>query len=388
MPRFWVRTFLLGVGLVVCSSLLLVWAAWQQHYRHTEASVIFDRIRRGPYQAQENSSQTVVTHQGGGNLYGCYHYIREPRFTDQKWAETHLIFYGKPIMQVVRSICIQRKWKMKLILNDSETGLAQLEKTLSPHIFTIAVVPSRSLRHPLIQKLANSTNALVSAVRYTYKITGAKKAQLKAFRTFFDSYGCSLEEMAVLPRSFLLDDPVDCVQFFKYANSRSSSWWVLKTSQGYGGNGITIYPNLTSVYKDFGACQNKEEFVMQEYLSDLLLIEGRKFDVRALVLIAGTDPYLLFHHNGYLRISVKKFDLKNGADKAVHLTNSHVQVFSDGFQPEKHYWSYPQFQGYLDKNYPENEGFVANRLVPFIKNISAMILNMGECSIIRLFPIL
>ena len=382
----------MGVGLVVCASLLLVWAVYQEQrsreeYAQPESSEIIDGIRRGPYDQQGpesdgiNSSRAAIAQQSEVKPYSyCNNRIIEPRLANQKWAETQLIFYGKPIMQAVKSICIQREWKVKLILDDSESGLVQLEKTLSPHVFTIAVVPSRALRHPLIRKLANSTNSLVAAIRYTYKITGAKKAQLQAFRKHFDSYGCSLEDIGILPRSFLLDDPVDCVQFFKYASSHTSSWWVLKASQGYGGNGITILSNLTSAYRDFGACRNKEEFIMQEYLSDLLLVEGRKFDVRALVLIAGTDPYLLFHHDGYLRVSVKEFDLKSEADKAVHLTNSHVQAFSEGFRPEKHYWSYPQFQGYLDERYPENGGFVTNRLVPFIKKISAMILNIGEYS--------
>ena len=392
MPRFWVRTFLAGVGLVVCASLLLVWAVSQERrsreeYAQPKASENMDGIRRGPYQQGppesdvNSSSRVAITHQSEVKPYNnshCSNWITEPRLADRKWTETQLVFYGKPIMQAVKSICIRRQWKVKLILNDSESGLVQLEKLLSPHVFTIAIVPSRSLRHHIIQKLASSTNSLVGAIRYTYKITGAKKAQLKAFRTHFDLHGCSLEDIGILPRSFLLDDPVDCVQFFKYASFHSSSWWVLKTSQGYGGNGITVLPNLTSVYRDFGACRNKEELIMQEYLSDLLLIDGRKFDVRALVLIAGTDPYLLFHHDGYLRVSMKEFDLKSGADKAVHLTNSHVQVFSEGFRAEKHYWSYPQFQGYLDEHFPENEGFVANRLVPFIKKISTMILNMGE----------
>ncbi len=299
----------------------------------------------------------------------------EQWFPNRTYTETRLVFFGKPIMQAVRTICIERHWKMKLILNDSAAGVSELQRLLSPNVFTVIFTSSRALRHPIIQQLANSTNALVSGIRYAYKTTGAKKGQIQAFRTYLKSFHCSLEDLAVMPPSFLLDDPSDCVHFFKYASTRPSSYWVLKTSHGYGGDGITILPNLTRLHKEFGACQGNEEFVVQEYLSDLLLVEGRKFDVRALVLIAGTTPYLLFHHEGYLRVSVKQFDLHG--DRAVHLTNSHVQVFSAGFKPDKHFWSFQRFQRYLDSNHPDNDNFVHSRLVPFIKKIGLFILQAG-----------
>lgn len=302
--------------------------------------------------------------------------LLEPWFPNQTYSKTQLVFFAKPMMNAVRSISIERRWKMKLILNDSGSGISELEQLLSPEVFTILFTSSRALRHPIVQQLANSTNALVSGVRYAFKTTGAKKGQLQSFRSYLNSFGCSLEDLKIMPPSFLLDEPSDCVQFFRYASTRPSSYWVLKTSQGYGGDGITILPNLTRLHRDFGTCQGNEEFVVQEYLPNLLLVEGRKFDVRALVLIAGTNPYFLFHHEGYLRVSVKQFDLHG--DRAVHLTNSHVQVFSAGFKPDKHFWSFQRFQEFLDTYHPDNNDFVHNRLVPFIKKIGLFILQTGE----------
>lgn len=387
MARFWLRTLLLGVGLGLVLPLLLIWISWHPPSHLHSPPAADGRV-------QDLQLQSLIGLKRGPRLFDPpvignwtdVHHLKpatdlcrwvEPWFADKMWPNTYLIFYGKPIMQAVKSICVHRHWKMTMILNDSATGLMELKRLSSPsNSFTIAFTSSRALRHPVIQRLANSTSALVSAIRYAYKITGAKKGQLEAFRNHFHLYGCTLEDMNVMPRSFLLDSPLECVQFFKYANSRPSSWWVLKTSQGYGGDGITVLPNLTSLHDRFGKCSKQNgEFIVQEYLSDLLLVERRKFDVRGLVLIAGTNPYMLFYHDGYLRVSVKNFDMHGG--RSVHLTNSHVQVHSDGFAPEKHFWSFARFQEFLDKNLPENDGFVERKLVPFIKKTSLFILRTG-----------
>lgn len=384
MARFYARAILLGVGLLLTVASMLFWLAWRQQLQSADDGEFlidpFDgtaemmAIKRGLHPFKEPPPKLSKLNTTEVRPVSDCRWVK-PWFLDHTWPVTHLVFYAKPIMQVVKSICIQRRWRLKLILNDSSHGLAELKGSLQSNVFTIAFTSSRALRHSLIQKLANSTSALVSGIRYAYKITGAKKGQLDAFRAHFKTFGCTLEDANIMPRSFLLDDSSECTQFFKYANTRPSSPWVLKTSQGYGGDGITILPNVTSLYKDFGTCGRTEEYIAQEYLSDLLLLEGRKFDVRALVLIAGTNPYYLFHHEGYLRVSVKEFDPHGG--RAVHLTNSHVQTVSEGFAPEKHFWTFQRFQEYLDLYYPENEDFVEGRLVPFIKKISLFILQTG-----------
>lgn len=305
----------------------------------------------------------------------------EPWFTKKTWKQVQLIFYGKPIMQVVKRICIQRHWKMMLILNDSSPdSLKELQRQVSSSqhhdTFTILFTASRLYHRSIIQELANSSNALVSSIRYAFKTTGAKKEQLKAFRAHFIQHGCTLEETGIMPLSFLVDNSRDCVQFFKYANSNPNSWWVLKVSHGYGGEGITIHQNMSLLYRKFGTCKDTGEFVIQEYLSNLLLVERRKFDVRGIVLIAGTSPYFLFYHEGYLRVSVSDFSFSG--DRNVHITNSHLQVTSKDFDPEKHFWSFERFQEFLDTYHPDNGDFVENKLIPFIKNIALFLLQSSE----------
>lgn len=300
-----------------------------------------------------------------------------PWFQLRKFQEHYLVFYGKPIMQSLKILASHRNWKMKLIIKDSPTGLEELQALVSPNRFLVVFTVSHAYRHTLIQELANSTRALVGTIGNAFQVTGSKEAQLSAFRNHFLSFGCSLEDADIMPRSFSLDDPTECVQFFKYSNTRPKSWWVLKPSNGQGGDGISIHSNLTFFYKEYATCVKKTNSIVQEYISNPLLLKNRKFDIRAYILIAETSPhYLLFYHEGYLRISVKEFDMHGGRD--VHLTNSHVQTTVEGFSLHDHFWSFQDLQEYLNEHQLGEEEFVSSQLVPFIKKVGVFIVRSGE----------
>eukprot|EP00731_Ephydatia_muelleri_P028672 Em0020g316a len=296
---------------------------------------------------------------------------------DKGPVQANFIFYGKPPMYALHLVATENSWSVRTILNDSISFL-KLSDYAQSASYVIVWTTSRHFGHPVLQMLSNSSNALVSAVQDAYKVSGSKKNQLEFFQRVFKSHGC---EMDLMPRSFLLDVPSDCMHFFEYAKSRPSSMWVLKTSRGFGGDGVSIFQDLSALRARFGACTHNKEYVAQEYLSSLLLLEGRKFDVRGLLLIAGTSPYMLFHHEGYLRVSVHRFNATGGRE--VHLTNSHVQSLSKGFVAEKHFWSFRQLQEYMDVHHPDNDNFVDNRLVPFIKKIGLLVVQAGSATFHR-----
>lgn len=300
----------------------------------------------------------------------------KPWFVGRKrYRLIQLIFYGKPEMHVVKRVVLEMGWKVHLILQEDKTGVQELQKlTSDPQTFTVLYTHSKSFKEPVVQDLANSADALVSAINKSFTIAGSKKGQLMSLRSFLAKCGCDLKNMHLMPRSFLLNDAKDYTEFLKYSQLKPLSWWILKPSVSHGGRGITIHKDATQILKD-SASQDKEHIV-QEYLSNPLLIEGRKFDVRAFVLIAGTSPYILFYREGFLKRCVEKFDIaKKGV--SAHLTNTKVQSLVETFSLEEHLWSFQQFQDYLNTHHPRHSNFVAEHLEPFIKKVGLLIMQTG-----------
>lgn len=68
------------------------------------------------------------------------------------------------------------------------------------------------------------------------------------------------------------------------------------------------------------------EIVVQKYIENPLLIDGRKFDLRVYMIVVCMKPYLVLYQPGYVRMSLNPYTTENFAkDKITHLTNNSVQ---------------------------------------------------------------
>jgi len=135
--------------------------------------------------------------------------------------------------------------------------------------------------------------------------------------------------------------------------------WILKPSELNRGRGIHVFNNIEAMknliidhinevkkYKSITSAS----FVVQKYIEQPLLINGRKFDIRVWVLLTHTHEFYLFRE-GYVRTSSVEFNINedNLNDKFVHLTNNAIQKDSGsyGLYENGNQLSFFDFRSYL-----------------------------------------
>ena len=87
--------------------------------------------------------------------------------------------------------------------------------------------------------------------------------------------------------------------------------------------------------------------ILQRYVENPLLVgaEHLKFDVRCYMLVARNDPYTVYYHPGYCRLSLKRYSasVKSLDDPTIHLTNASVQKKDDLYEMNKELQVLTQF---------------------------------------------
>lgn len=108
-----------------------------------------------------------------------------------------------------------------------------------------------------------------------------------------------------------------------------------------------------------------QSLIAQTYITNPLLLDlNNKFDFRVYMLVASTNPLIVYYHDGFLRVSLQVYD-KHSTDKSVHLTNTHLakDIFAiaeekginlNGMNAEQlrnyQMWTFEKLQNYLFKS--------------------------------------
>ena len=72
---------------------------------------------------------------------------------------------------------------------------------------------------------------------------------------------------------------------------------------------------------------------MQRYIHNPMLIDGRKFDLRLYVLVTSMEPLRVYlFEEGLVRLSTKKYSLRNLRSRFTHLTNYSINKRSGSFK--------------------------------------------------------
>ncbi|XP_055117589.1 inactive polyglycylase TTLL10 isoform X4 [Symphalangus syndactylus] len=134
------------------------------------------------------------------------------------------------------------------------------------------------------------------------------------------------------PETYRLDLKHEREAFFTLFDE--TQIWICKPTASNQGKGIFLLRNQEEVAALQAKTRSMEDDpihhktpfrgpqarVVQRYIQNPLLLDGRKFDVRSYLLIACTTPYMIFFGHGYARLTLSLYD-PHSSDLSGHLTN-------------------------------------------------------------------
>jgi hypothetical protein len=134
----------------------------------------------------------------------------------------------------------------------------------------------------------------------------------------------------IIPLTYRLDIASEREEFFQ--NYKDGDQWICKPTGANQGKGIFLVKNIQQMRDKLESDKNHcrlsshpTQRIVQKYISQPLLLEGRKFDIRAyMLLIAGEKTLYAFYREGYIRLSCLPYDTTS-TDMTVHLTNQYIQ---------------------------------------------------------------
>jgi len=125
------------------------------------------------------------------------------------------------------------------------------------------------------------------------------------------------------PKTYVLQDKVQCLEFFDEFNSQRYIQMKQQRNVVYfrkiGANaheGSGVFPvkgaeeeKIRKLYKNGTLCgKNKNNNLIQVNVWNPLLVENRKFGFRMFLLVASTNPVMAYYHDGYLRLSIDEYN--------------------------------------------------------------------------------
>ncbi|CAL8363865.1 unnamed protein product [Lota lota] len=179
------------------------------------------------------------------------------------------------------------------------------------------------------------------------------------------------------PDTFRLDLSEEREAFFAQQNGvedgeRGACVWICKPTGMNQGKGIFLLKTpedvaglrlrlqqqeLSQSNRGRAHIRPPQAHIAQRYVNNPLLLEGRKFDVRCYLLIACTDPYMVFFRHGYARLTCDPYDPRSN-NLTAHLTNQYMQKKNPLYSvlKEDTVWSMEKLNDYVNDTYSVAKG--------------------------------
>mmetsp|Transcript_35833 Transcript_35833/g.26619 ORF Transcript_35833/g.26619 Transcript_35833/m.26619 type:complete len:137 (+) Transcript_35833:116-526(+) len=91
-----------------------------------------------------------------------------------------------------------------------------------------------------------------------------------------------------IPTSFMLPDDFELLK--QYMKAFPSQTFIAKPSKGKGGKGIFLVKKFADLHK----ISHLEDFILQKYIENPLLVNGKKFDLRVYLVLKSIQPLKVF----------------------------------------------------------------------------------------------
>jgi len=155
------------------------------------------------------------------------------------------------------------------------------------------------------------------------------------------------DEFNYMPETYTSETFEEFKQIFKNYKISKDNLWLIKPKNSSLGKGIRFLKNINDVKKDE---------IVAKYISNSLLINGRKFDLRFHVLVTGHNPLKVYiHTNGFAKVSSEYYDLDNLDNLFKHITNiAFNKKNKNKYNTEDYILSFEKVKEYLRKTYNLN----------------------------------
>lgn len=166
----------------------------------------------------------------------------------------------------------------------------------------------------------------------------------------------------MMPESFVLSGPLEeHPSLLKALQADDKAVWIRKPCVSSMGRGIRVFQaaSARSELNDVDKESSNTWCVVQRYVSNPYLVDGKKADMRVYVLVTSFDPLVVYlAEDGIVKFCTSDFDLS--ADKMkvreIHLANQAINKFSPDFVLNQDIasgsrWTHAGYWGYLAKRH-------------------------------------
>ena len=138
----------------------------------------------------------------------------------------------------------------------------------------------------------------------------------------------------------------------QYVLEGSKNVWIVKPGGLSRGRGVHCIDQLNDILSNVKPCN---QTIIQKYIENPLVINGRKFDIRQWVLVTDLNPLTIWlFETPYVRFGAENYHIDDFKNVFSQLTGNSIAKHSDKFNTgeiEGDMWENEQFKEFLKKQY-------------------------------------